>query len=233
MELTNYSKLVELSKEFNLGFNLETSVDDSLKLSNHYHPWSMRECEARIVYDLIIQNELKSGFEIATAFGVSASVMGQALKKTGGKLVTMDAYVEENFNHSGGYDINTKLVQNIDADGYNMAKKLIEVLDISDTVVLEIGWSPDNTGTIIERTFGSNKLDFAFIDGGHTQAQIDADVKAVFPYLADDCILLFHDHHCVSEDTKQFIRERGFVTENNYHTGFDLHAYSKGSKKLI
>jgi hypothetical protein len=39
---------------------------------------------------------------------------------------------------------------------------------------LEIGWSPDDTGTIIDRTFGTTKLDFAFIDGGHTQAQIDA-----------------------------------------------------------
>ena len=228
-----YSELIELSKGFGLGFHLEQSIDDSLKLSNHYHPWSMKEHEAKIVYDLIVQNELKSGFEIATAFGISASVMGQALKKTGGKLVTMDAYVEENFNYSGGYDINTKLVQNIDADGYKMAKKLIEVLGISDTVALEIGWSPDDTGGIIERTFGSNKLDFAFIDGGHTQAQIDADVKAVYPYLADDAILLFHDHVDVSEDTKAFIRERGFVNEKNYHTGFNLYAYSKGNKKLI
>ena len=231
--LVPYSSLIELSKQFNLGFNLEPSIDDSLKLSNHYHPWSMREHEAKIVYDLIIQNQLKSGFEIATAFGISASVMGQALKITNGKLVTMDAYVEENFNYSGGYDINTKLVKNIDADGYKMAKALIEVLGITDNVALEIGWSPDDTGTIIERTFGSTKLDFAFIDGGHTQAQIDADVKAVFPYLADDCILLFHDHVDVSEDTKQFIRENGFTNEKNYHTGFNLYAYSKGNKKLI
>jgi predicted O-methyltransferase YrrM len=228
-----FSEVIELSKGFGLGFDLEYSIDDSLKLSNHYHPWSMREHEARIVYDLIVENGLKSGFEIATAFGISASVMGQALKKTGGKLVTMDAYVEENFNYSGGYDINTKLVQNIDADGYKMAKKLIEVLDISNNVSLEIGWSPDDTGGIIERNFGSDKLDFAFIDGGHTQAQIDADVKAVYPYLADDAILLFHDHVDVSEETKQFIRDNGFVNEKNYHTGFNLYAYSKGNKKLI
>jgi predicted O-methyltransferase YrrM len=233
MELTNYLKLVELSKEFNLGFNLETSVDDSLKLSNHYHPWSMRENEARIVYNLIIQNQLKNGFEIATAFGISASVIGQALNTTGGKLVTMDAYVEESFNHSNGYNINTKLVQNIDADGYRMAKNLIEVLGISDNVILEIGWSPDDTDSIIKKNFGDNKLDFAFIDGGHSQAQIDADVKVVFPYLADDCILLFHDHIDVSEDTKQFIRNGGFLNEKNYHTGFNLYGYARGNKTLI
>jgi predicted O-methyltransferase YrrM/ubiquinone/menaquinone biosynthesis C-methylase UbiE len=233
MELASYSKLIELSKQFNLGFHLESSIDDSLKLSNHYHPWSMREHEAKIVYDLIVQNGLKSGFEIATAFGISASVMGQALKITGGKLVTMDAYIEENFNYSGGYDINTKLVKNVDADGYKMAKALIEVLGITDNVALEIGWSPDDTGSIIDRTFGTTKLDFAFIDGGHTQAQIDADVKAVLPYLADDCILLFHDHVDVSEETKEFIRYNGFINEKNYHTGFNLYAYSKGNKTLI
>ena len=228
-----YSELIKLSNEFNLGFNLEASIDDSLKLSNHYHPWSMREHEAKIVYDLIVQNGLKSGFEIATAFGISASVMGQALKVTGGKLVTMDAYVEENFNYSGGYDINTKLVKNVEADGYKMANALINALGITDNVSLEVGWSPDDTGGIIQRTFGDTKLDFAFIDGGHTQAQIDADVKAVLPYLADDCILLFHDHVDVSEETKEFIRYNGFINEKNYHTGFNLYAYSKGNKTLI
>lgn len=228
-----YSELVELSKGFGLGFHLEQSIDDSLKLSNHYHPWSMREHEGRIVYDLIVENELKSGFEIATAFGISASVIGQALNKTGGKLVTMDAYVEENFNYSGGYDINTKLVKDIDADGFKMAKSLIEALGISDNVSLEIGWSPDDTATIIERGFPNSKLDFVFIDGGHTKEQIDADVKAVWPYLGDDCILLFHDHVDVSEDTKRFIKENGFLNEKNYHTGFNLYGYSKGNKKLI
>jgi predicted O-methyltransferase YrrM len=193
----------------------------------------MREHEGRIVYDLIVENELKNGFEIATAFGISASVIGQALNKTGGKLVTMDAYVEENFNYSGGYDINTKLVKDIDADGFKMAKSLIEALGISDNVSLEIGWSPDDTATIIEKGFPNSKLDFVFIDGGHTKEQIDADVKAVWPYLGDDCILLFHDHVDVSEDTKRFIKENGFLNEKNYHTGFNLYGYSKGNKKLI
>jgi hypothetical protein len=233
MELASYSKLIELSNEFNLGFNLEPSIDDSLKLSNHYHPWSMREHEAKIVYDLIIQNNIKAAFEIATAFGISASVIGQALKITDGKLVTMDAYVEENFNYSGGYDINTRLISGLDSDGYRMASALINQLGIDDNVKLEIGWSPDNTTELILGNFGNTKLDFAFIDGGHTQAQIDADVKVVLPHLADDSILLFHDHVDVSEETKEFIRYNGFINEKNYHTGFNLYAYSRGNKTLI
>ncbi len=228
-----YTDLVELSKEFDLGFNLEFSVHDSLKLSNHYHPWSLRETEATIVYDLVLVNDIKRAFEIATAFGISASVIGQALNRTGGKLVTMDAYIEENFNHALGYDINSKMVSNTDADGYKMAKKLIEVLGINDNVSLEIGWSPDDTASIIEKNFGESKLDFAFIDGGHTHLQIEADVKSIFPYLSDDCILLFHDHIDVPENVKEFIKENGFTTEKNYNTGFNLYAYSRGNKTLI
>lgn len=228
-----YTELVELSKGFDLGFNLEFSVHDSLKLSNHYHPWSLRETEANIVYDLVLANNVKTAFEIATAFGISASVIGQALNQTGGKLVTMDAYIEENFNHALGYDINSKMVSNTEADGYNMAKKLVEVLGIGDNVSLEIGWSPDDTASIIEKNFGESKLDFAFIDGGHTHLQIEADVKSIFPYLADDCILLFHDHIDVPENVKEFIKENGFVNEKNYNTGFNLYAYSRGNKTLI
>jgi predicted O-methyltransferase YrrM len=228
-----YTELVELSKEFDLGFNLEFSVHDSLKLSNHYHPWSLRETEAKIVYDLILKNNTKKAFEIATAFGISACVIGQALNKTDGKLVTMDAYIEENFNHALGYDINSKMISNTNADGYNMAKKLIDALGIFDSVVLEIGWSPDDTANIIERNFGSDKLDFAFIDGGHTHLQIEADVKSIFSYLAEDCILLFHDHIDVPENVKEFIKEKGFTNEINYNTGFNLYAYSRGNKTLI
>ena len=228
----SYIELVELSKEFNLGFNLEFSVEDSLKLSNHYHPWSLRETEANVIYDLVLKNDIKRAFEIATAFGISASVIGQALNKTNGKLITMDAYIEENFNNAMGYDINSKMVSNTDADGYNMAKKLVEVLGITDNVYLEIGWSPDDTGNIIERNFGESKLDFAFIDGGHTHPQIEADVKSIFPYLADDCILLFHDHIDFPNNVKSFIKENGFTNEMNYNTGFNLYAYSRGNKTL-
>jgi predicted O-methyltransferase YrrM len=232
-ELATYTKLIELSKTFDLGFELEISVDDSLKLTNHYHPWSLRESESRIIYNLIIENNVKYAFEIATAFGISASTIGQALSRNGGKLVTMDAYVEEQFNHAHGYDVNTKLVSNINADGYRMANSLITSLGISDNVSLEIGWSPDDTGTIIEKNFGNNKLDFAFIDGGHTEAQIDADVRVILPYLSDNCILLFHDHMDVSDTTKIFIKNNGFENEKNYHTGFNLWGYSRGDKNLM
>jgi predicted O-methyltransferase YrrM len=229
-----FIELVELSKRFDLEFELESSVGDSLKLTNHFHPWSLRESEAKIVYDLILKNDIKRGFEIATAFGISSTVIGQALNKTNGKLVTMDAYVEEHFNQSSQYDINTKLVKTQEtADGYRMASNLVKALDLSENVFLEIGWSPTDVPSAITKHFGNSKLDFAFIDGGHSEEQIHADVNVILQFMDDNCIMFFHDHQCVSGKTIDFIKSVGFNNFVNYNTPFNLWAYSRGNKLII
>jgi predicted O-methyltransferase YrrM len=230
--MKTFEELVELSKNFNLNFTLEqinNNGDDNLKLSNHFHPWSLKKSEAKIVYDIICENNLKLGFEIATAFGVSSSVMGQALLKTNGKLITMDAYVEEEFNHSGQYNINTKFVKTQEtADGYKMASNLLKSLGLSETVFLEIGWSPNDVPSILNKHLNGSKLDFAFIDGGHSIEQIHADVLAIKDYLNDNCILFFHDYTDVSTHTIDFVKKIGFNNSKDYKTGFHLCAYSRG-----
>ena len=102
--------------------------------------------------------------------------------------------------------------------------------NLSEIVSLEIGWSPDDVPSILNKHFQNTKLDFAFIDGGHSFEQIQADVNVILNYLNDDSIIFFHDHHCVSDTTISFIKENGFVNYINYNTGFDLWAYSKGNK---
>jgi hypothetical protein len=227
--LVSYVDLVNASRTFNLGFHLEfAGQGDSIKLSNHYHPWSLMGNEASIVYQTIIKNNLRFGYEIATAFGISSAVIGQALKITNGKLVTLDAYVEEIFNNCEAYDINTRKV-NPDADGRRMANKLYEFLGIQDYVVSEIGWSPDVVSSVIERNFPDTKLDFAFIDGGHTQPQIDADVRSIIPYLKEDTLLIFHDHILVSSLTWDFLRQNGFTNFVNFNTQFSLAMLYRGN----
>ena len=122
-----YNELVEISKNFNLDFHLEIVENDSIKLSNSYHPWSIKEEEANIIYDTIINNNLKYGYEIATAFGISASIIGLALNKTNGKLLTLDSYIEEKFGHCNSYNISTKSIYE-NASGYKMAKELFKFL---------------------------------------------------------------------------------------------------------
>lgn len=235
--MKTFDELVELSESFDFDFKLEkihNNGDFNLKLSNHFHPWSLKETEAKIVYDIILKNNLKYGFEIATAFGISSCVMGQALKITEGKLVTMDAYVEEHFNHAGGYNINTNIKKTEDtADGYKMASNLIKYIGLSDYVSLEIGWSPNDVPSILDRHFENVKLDFAFIDGGHSVEQIHADTDVILKYLNDDSIIFFHDYTDVSGNTISFIKENGFNTFRDYNTGFHLCAYSRGDRFIL
>ena len=60
--LLSHIELVEASKNFELGFQLEFSgIGDSIKLSNHYHPLSLMQNEADILYNTIIKNNLRFG----------------------------------------------------------------------------------------------------------------------------------------------------------------------------
>ena len=59
-------------------------------MENHIFPLSIRYDEFEFLKNLIIKYNLKSGFELATAFGVSTVALGIGFIKTGGKLVTMD-----------------------------------------------------------------------------------------------------------------------------------------------
>ncbi len=48
-----------------------------------------------MLYFTIVENNFKSGFEIATAFGYSTAYLGLAFQKTGGKCISLDCYIEE------------------------------------------------------------------------------------------------------------------------------------------
>jgi len=73
-----------------------------IKMVNHLYPYSIKEREFNFLRDLIAHNNLKNGFECATAFGISSLALGLGFKETGGKCVTMDAYIEEKCEDPGG-----------------------------------------------------------------------------------------------------------------------------------
>jgi predicted O-methyltransferase YrrM len=130
-------------------------------------------------------------FELATAFGISGSAIGTAMKKTGGKLVTMDAYIEEKCNNAGTYEKFERQVYE-QSDGYKSVKYLIKKLDIENHMIGEIGWSPDDVDSIITRNF-TEKLDFVFLDAGHFGHQMIKDIESIKPHLADKFVFVFHD----------------------------------------
>ena len=229
--IPKFSEISEISMKFNLDFYIMPWHDShSLRLNNHLFPWSLTEQEAKILYDSIIKFNLKSGFEIATAFGISSTFMGLALKKTNGKLVTMDAYIEEAFNgetETKNYTVNDENIFE-NADGYKMTQKLLEHFEIKEFVIPKIGWSPKDTGKIIEEVHGFNKLDFAFIDGGHSAEQIQYDTEVIMDYLNEDCILFYHDHFSVAGETLIYLDKSKFKFMENFRTKFNLCMYGRG-----
>lgn len=163
----------------------------TIQMENHWNPWSIKEAEFEYLKNLIINNNLQNGYELATAFGISSLAIGLGFKETGGKLVTMDAYIEESYGDGWKYKNQPKLIYE-NSDGYKSVNFLINHYNLNDVVFPEIGWSPDDTASVITKHI-DKKLDFVFIDGGHFDYQIKKDIESVIPFLGEEYILSFHD----------------------------------------
>jgi predicted O-methyltransferase YrrM len=163
-----------------------------IAMSNHMFPLSVRCDEFEFLKNLIIKYNLKSGFELATAFGVSAVALGTGFKQTGGKLLTMDAYIEET---SETYDPEYPgATTNYDADGFKSVNYLIEHFRLKDVVNPQIGWSPVDVKKVVE-SHSRKTFDFLFLDGGHSPEQIIRDLYAIRPFLEKEYIIVLHDYY--------------------------------------
>jgi len=181
----------------------------SMRMSNHKDPCCIADVEFDFIYEFVKKHELKNGYEVATAFGVSMLAPALAMKEHGGRLVTIDAYIEEQHNDCMGYTGNVKTFQ--DADGFKVANNLMDLYDLRNTVSLYVGWSPNDTKKALETKFDLNneKLDYVFIDGLHTDDAVITDLKAVMPYLnRNRYVVFFHDTHCFNERTKNFVKQQ-------------------------
>jgi len=189
-----------MSKEFKemLSFTdgpvrFEKNDRGHLKIQNKPWPWSVKEFEFDTLRSLVSAYNCKRGFEIATGFGVSAVALGLGFKETNGKLVTMDAYVEELHNHPDSYRRSSPVV-NTASNDFKTAKYLINKFDLNEVVFPELGWSPRDTGDVLKKHLApGEKLDFVFIDGAHSYKAVMKDLKAYAPKVKQKCGLLGHD----------------------------------------
>lgn len=169
----------------------EPSGAGHIKMVNHTFPFSIKEKEFSFLKDLIIRYNLKSGFETGTGFGISATAIGLGFKYTGGKLITLDSYIEEHLDSHRAYEnISPELVY--DTDGYKSTKFLIQHFNLEKNVFAEIGWSPDNIEEVLKKNSVS-KIDFVFIDGGHFPQQVIKDILGLEPFMAEKFVVAFHD----------------------------------------
>ena len=183
--------LEELKKIENGPVKYVSTSKGHLKMQNHPYPYSILQTEWDYLHNVIVENNLQRGFELATAFGISGTAIGTAFKKTGGKFVTMDAYVEEKLQNPGKYKDHEKIVYE-QSDGYKSVKFLIEHLELQDHMFAEIGWSPDDVESAIRKHF-QEKLDFVFLDAGHFEHHMIRDIDAIRPHLAEKFMFVFHD----------------------------------------
>lgn len=170
---------------------LVRDVDHSpgaLRMRNHPFPHSITADEFDFIHDYIVAANRRSGFEVATGFGVSACAIGLGMQATQGRLVSMDAYIEERFAKNNLYPSMIREVYE-DSDGIEIARALTTLCGISDVVDLVVGFSPDD----VARVLHGRTLDFAFIDARHDEDALSDDVGAVFPFLRAPYTLMLHD----------------------------------------
>jgi hypothetical protein len=179
--------------------------DNSYRLPDKPLPYSCTDEEAMLLGYTIRENKLRNGFEVATAFGFSSLAMGLALRANGGRLLSMDCYVEE---EEESIYYKTELVEAACARvqeriarggvlprGLDFARCHAEAMGLADTVAYVVGVSPTHIGGHLKRITSENgPLDLAFIDGGHFGDQPLLDFLAVAPYLSKSrCAVFFHD----------------------------------------
>lgn len=191
-ELIRASQSAPVKYESASGAFLDTHQMHSLKMVGHYHPWSLKPNEFFFIGDFIRKHKLQAGYEIATGFGISSLGAALGFKDTGGKLVTMDAYIEEANDNCAAYTDKRGTYE--DADGFKSVSWLREHFNLQDVLFPRVGWSPDDAPTAIRSVFGDNpKLDYAFIDGLHTEDAVIKDTLSIKPFLADKFVVFYHD----------------------------------------
>jgi predicted O-methyltransferase YrrM len=114
---------------------------------------------------------------IGNSLGWSTLAIGLLLPES--RVIAMDAGFDENTLH--GLDLTNRMAAQAGLSKLRAVK----------------GISPQDVATIV-KTGLDGRVDFAFIDGLHTNEQIFLDFQAVAPLAAKDAVFLFHDVHCFS-----------------------------------
>jgi len=199
----------ELANDVNNPIGLELDKNGSLKMRKHHHPVSIMIAEFEAIKRCVIECNAQNAFEVATAFGISSIAIGMGLKETGGKLVTMDAYIEEKYNSCGGYHPTNYEVNEKDPDGLKCVKYLVKKFGLQNHVYPTVGFSPVDTEKNLETVFdlSKDKIDFAFIDAGHFDEAVRRDLLSIKPFLAPNAYILLHDVHCFNKSFPEFLME--------------------------
>lgn len=113
---------------------------------------------------------------IGNGFGWSSLLL--SLLNPQAQVVVLDAAVE------------LDVPQHPYIDGIALTNKIAVKEKLNLRVVK--GFSPQAVPSVVEK-YLNGSVDFAFIDGLHTEAQQALDFEAIFPYAAPETVFIFHD----------------------------------------
>lgn len=213
-------------------------LDWMYRLPDRKFPYSLTFEEGMLMHFLVSENGLKSGYEIATAFGFSSFFLATAFEKTGGHLISVDAYIEEEkedfiYDHEST-QAHVKQLTQLQLDeqneklprGLQFAMNGVATLGIQGHVDYRIGCSPEGVPDLLD----GQQLDFAFIDGGHFGEQPVLDVQSVLPYLNHQrFLMMFHDTQCEAvAKAVHFAAEATQTKPFSIHTRNRIVAVAKG-----
>lgn len=129
--------------------------------------WNISRVTAEFLYNLIVDSNSQSVVEIGTSNGYSGIWIAKALKKTGGKLTTIEFFDKR----------------------LNIAKENFEKCGVADIITAKQG----DAATILEYLPGDFEIDFAFVDANKAEyikffRLIDAHLKPA-GYIACDNVI--------------------------------------------
>ena len=207
--MNEYKKILANNKNFALKYVQRGSgASPALSMAGNKLPISIKLFEFNFIKDLIVENNLQYGYEIATGTGLSAVAAGLGFKETGGKIVTMDAFVEEYFKDMLSYMDSEMLVE--DSKGFKSVNQLIKFYELEDIVYPKIGWSPTNTEENIRDIFkniNNHKLDYIFIDSCHHEKALKRDFESIQKFVKSGTYVLFHDTHVFPSAVKKIAED--------------------------
>lgn len=158
------------------------------------HPISINEVEFNYLRSFIVENNLKSGFELATGIGISTLAAALAMKETNGYLISFDSYIEEFTNQDSPTNTDPTRPIYKDSQGFKLASRMLELYDCAEFASLQCGWSP--TDTIAYLQTNNVSLDYVFLDCPKDMVDFRRDMGSLKPFLKDKFVIFVHDTHC-------------------------------------
>jgi hypothetical protein len=187
-------------------------------------PISITATEYEFIREIVGRYGFCEGFEIATGTGISAIAAASAMPP-GGRLATLDSYIEARENSCDNYFDKKDVVQ--DPPAYQAFCNV--VTELSLPIEPWVGRSPEDVPLIA----GNDRFfDYVFIDAEHTDAAVRRDVNAVLPFLAREFVVLIHDWHCFHKPTHDWLESQlgpSYTPENCLHpgSGFNLRVFDR------